>query len=107
MKTPCEGGDGLIMAGRLFQPGDIVIVRNDLVERGKYYMNDGVSRNSFVGSMKPYLGKMVTIDKVGSQYTIKEDGGMWLWTDEMFDGVKDVAGLDVAEDLSLLYGWLK
>lgn len=53
------------------------------------------------------LGKMVTIDKVGSQYAIKEDGGMWSWTDEMFEGVKDVSGLDVAEDLSLLYGWLK
>lgn len=95
------------MEGHLLQPGDTVMVRNDLVDGGIYYMDDNSSRNTFVMHMKPYLGKMVTIDKVNNQYKIKEDGGEWSWTDGMFESVNDVVELDVAEDLSLLYRWLK
>lgn len=95
------------MAGRLLQPGDNVIVRNDLVDGGIYFMDKNTSRNTFVRGMKPYLGKMVTIDKVNGQYKIKEDGGVWSWADEMFECIEDVREIDAAEDLSLLYGWLK
>lgn len=44
------------------------------------------STNSFINEMVEYLGMEVIIDKVfNTSYSIKEDKGVWSWTDEMFE----------------------
>lgn len=46
----------------------------------------GPSGIYFVSSMEKYCGETVTITNVHSAgYRIKEDGGMWNWTDDMFE----------------------
>ena len=62
------------------QVGDKVLVRDDLVVGERY------GKDSFVGNMKKFCGKWVTISKVFSstgKFHIAEDEG-YAWTKEMF-----------------------
>lgn len=44
----------------------------------------------FVREMKHYCGEIVTIEfKRPYGYHIKEDGGNWTWTDEMFEPIEE------------------
>lgn len=65
--------------------GDKVVVRADLNEGKTYRMEHSGSENDVCSSMLEFRGQVVTISYTAEgQYRIKEDGGMWLWTDEMF-----------------------
>ncbi len=67
-----------------FKVGDKVRVRRDL-EVDKRYGND-----SFVYGMKNFKGNIVTISSdCGHHFEIKEDGGEWNWTPEMFESIKN------------------
>lgn len=71
-----------------YKIGDKVLVREDLEPYQRY------REQSFVASMTPFKGKIVTIyDVVDGDYRIKEDNQNWWWTDEMFSG-------KVSEDFS-------
>ena len=66
--------------------GDIVVVRDDLVEYKPY--GDIV----YVGSQRPWKGKEVEIAFIGETPTGKQyynivDGADWKWTDDMFTGL--------------------
>ena len=64
-----------------YKIGDKVLIREDLIKYEKY------GGQSFVASMTPFKGKVVTIyDIVDDDYRIKEDNQNWRWTDEMFSG---------------------
>ena len=53
-----------------------------------YYMENGVNFDMVTDEMSDYYGEEVTIDKVKyGGYRIKEDGGTWLWTDQMIEKV--------------------
>lgn len=64
-----------------YKVGDIVKVRDDLIEENWYGEQD------FIEDMSDYKGKYVTIARISgeSDYEIKEDNGLWYWTDEMFE----------------------
>ena len=81
-----------------YNVGDRILVRDDLqiddIEHGIYYMfsdthrEDGNYGYYFVSGMAKYMGEYVTINKVlGSEdgYFIDQDGGEFVWTDEMFE----------------------
>lgn len=71
-----------------YKVGDKVRVRKDL-ERMKVY-----GGNLTDDSMTFFRGRIVTIAEdncVGDVYTIKEDGGRSVWTDEMFEGLANEA----------------
>ena len=72
-----------------YKVGDKVRVRDDL-ERGKWYSMNNRNFSDFANSeMLKFKGEDVTIldDKRFGMYLIKEDGGKWHWTDEMFSGL--------------------
>lgn len=79
----------------IYEPGDRVIVREDLDVTGgtRYYMIGGGSSSSDVAvtEMGEFAGKVCTIERIGllGRYKICEDGGKWNWTDEMFSGMYD------------------
>lgn len=61
-----------------YKVGDVVKVKDSLSEGDNYgeYVNE---------DMEKFAGKKVTISKIdGSFYFIKEDSGIWTWTDDMF-----------------------
>lgn len=62
-----------------YKVGDKVLVREDLIEFEQYkYI-------SFVPSMNPFKGKIVTIYNVTDRYyIIEEDSKRYHWTDDMF-----------------------
>lgn len=67
-----------------YKVGDKVKIRSDLVV-GKNYGNGYMFRND----MARYMGKEVTISRVGDDfYKIKDDVDYWSWVDEMFEDVK-------------------
>jgi len=69
-----------------FKIGDKVKVRNDLIIDEAYAMENSDFYNTFEKQMAKYKGKIVTIDGFyGKEYFIREDGGEWGWTDEMFE----------------------
>ena len=71
-----------------YKIGDKVLVREDLEPYQRY------RGQSFVASMTPFKGKIVTIyNVVDGDYRIKEDNQNWRWTEEMFSG-------KVSEDFS-------
>ena len=71
-----------------YKIGDKVIIREDLEPYQRY------RGQSFVASMTPFKGKIVTIyNVVDGDYRIKEDNQNWRWTEEMFSG-------KVSEDFS-------
>lgn len=71
----------------LYQPGDRVVVREDLRAQ-RYYMDDRSAHDSAVAGMIGRAGQIVTIDQgSGKKYKIKEDGGNFWWVDDMFSGL--------------------
>ena len=69
-----------------YKVGDKVRVRSDLQISRRYgsYM--------FSSGMDHYKGSVVTISKVHLNlyfYCIEEDGGRWIWADEMFEGLAE------------------
>ncbi len=63
-----------------YKVGDKVRVRKDLV------VNSNYGKADFVGGMKLFIGKVVTISKViDGDYLILEDYGDYAWTEEMFE----------------------
>ena len=67
-----------------YKIGDKVLVREDLEPYQRY------RGQSFVASMTPFKGKIVTIyDVVDGDYRIKEDNQNWRWTDEMFKKISE------------------
>ena len=70
-----------------YKEGDKVKVLDDLEVRSGYYMDDGSHHNSVVPEMTHLRGQVVTIEEVDCYgYHIREDGGGWGWTDEIFAG---------------------
>ena len=74
-----------------YKVGDKVRVRSDL-EVGKQYGNSGIY---FVSGMECYKGRIVTIQEITcyKTYMIEEDGVIYKWTDEMFEG--EVEDMDI------------
>ena len=69
-----------------YKVGDKVRVRKDLVIDSCY------GREDFVGEMKSFIGKIVTINRVmDEEYMILEDDGDYAWTEEMFEGLANEA----------------
>lgn len=69
-----------------YKTGDKVRVRSDLQISRRYgsYM--------FASGMDDYKGSVVTISKAHQNlyfYCIEEDGGRWIWADEMFEGLAE------------------
>lgn len=69
-----------------YKAGDKVRVRSDLQISRRYgiYM--------FASGMDDYKGGVVTISKAHQNlyfYRIEEDGGRWIWADEMFEGLAE------------------
>lgn len=89
--------------GRRLQPGDRVLVREDLgVGRNSYAMlQDPSDRIRAVGSMFDFRGKIVTI-RESYKYCLKVREDTWNWTDEMFEGVVIDTPADCDDDVS---GW--
>lgn len=78
-----------------YKAGDKVKVRGDLVVGKKY---DG---EHFIEDMTQYRGKIVTIDRVGTdnlKYLIKDDNHSYWWTDEMFKPLKSENPADETND---------
>jgi len=76
-----------------YKVGDRVRVRQwETMARQYKVRNDGDieiigTPHYFIKEKKSLCGQVVTIEKVVSDYYhIKEDGGYWEWTDEMFEG---------------------
>ena len=70
-----------------YQVGDRVVVRHDLKEGKRYYMDDGDSCDVATGEMVEQAGQTVTIrERLGGKYHIKEC--RWYWTDDMFEGLE-------------------
>lgn len=66
-----------------YKVGDKVRVREDLSVNGIY------GRNVFVSRMTSFKGKQVTIKRIQDEaYQMKEDDGVWNWTDEMLEPVE-------------------
>lgn len=70
-----------------YQVGDRVIVRHDLEESKRYYMDDGNSCDVATREMVELAGQTVTIsERSYGKYHIKEC--RWHWTDDMFEGLE-------------------
>ena len=70
-----------------YQVGDRVVVRHDLKEGKRYYMDDGDSCDVATSEMVELAGQTVTIrERPGGKYYIKGCG--WYWTDDMFEGLE-------------------
>jgi len=69
-----------------YKVGDKVRVRKDISVKGNW---------GFVEEMKPFIGKVVTISRLVSpyddEYMILEDGGEYVWTEELFEGFANEA----------------
>lgn len=96
----------------MYQVGDIVRVRSDLVVGGVYYDERNQHYDTFVVGMAGHIGKTMTIRKIlnrgaGYIYRLAEDGcdarpDGWCWTDEMLEPVclhvdSEVALGDISE----------
>ena len=69
-----------------YKPGDKVLVREDLSYSKMYFMEDGETYDSVVEEMMSLAGKVVTINKASTKYTVLECKSRYNWTDEMFVG---------------------
>jgi len=65
----------------MYQVGDKVIIRSDLIENTAY------GNNVFVKEMKEYLGQILTIECItfNNQYRMQHVPS-WIWTNEMIVG---------------------
>lgn len=79
----------------MYHVGDRVVVSPCLLAGCMYPMADGGHRVQFVHSMTEYSGQVVTIAKIednsGHWYRIREDFGLFSWTDTMFTGLESEA----------------
>lgn len=82
-----------------YKPGDRVIVREDLIEKKRYYMEDHHWDDTVAPEMIRFAGKVVTIKKSWEKYSIEEC--LWNWTDEMFVGLEAEVLLVEVDDLLL------
>ena len=93
-----------------YHKGDKVIVREDLVALRSYRFHGFDSDVIFVSSMSKYKGQTVTIKsqpRPGHGYHIKEDGGLWNWSDDMFLGLAsdiDLSPIDENDLMEVLLG---
>lgn len=82
-----------------YNVGDKVRVISNPSMYKRYYEDDCNSSNIMVSQMCDFAGKTVTISEIYYfQYRIKEDGGRWLWTDEMFDDLADYPKIVITTD---------
>lgn len=84
----------------LYQPGDRVIVREDLENGEQYCMSDdkGCAARA-VAAMIRFAGQVVTIRGFFlGRYQI-EEAPEWVWTDEMFVGLEEEPEMFDVEDL--------
>ena len=75
-----------------YKAGDRVVVREDLVLHNAYWMlkedgSRGDYRDTFVGDMKEFSGRVVEIRTFTGKYRIH--GSTCNWTDEMFLGLEE------------------
>lgn len=72
-----------------YKVGDRVMVREDLHKGHFYNMENSKENNCIAEDMLPLRGDIVTIDRIADygQYKIREDNGVYNWTDEMFSGL--------------------
>lgn len=85
----------------LYQPGDRVVVREDLEDGGLYSVSDNKTRRARANSdMVNLAGQAVTIKAIRFDiyYRIEEDD-RWVWTDGMFSGLEEKAEIFDVEDL--------
>lgn len=89
--------------GRRLQPGDRVLVRDDLGEGQNRYtmLHNPNYALCAVNDMLDLRGKIVTIKNAYSD-RIKIKGNTWGWMDEMFEGVVIDTPVDCDDDVS---GW--
>lgn len=77
--------------------GDKVRVRKDL-EVGKiYYTADHSDCASFAKGMLPFKGRVVHITQADTKYRI-EEGGLYYWVDEMFEGLAEPHKIVITSD---------
>jgi len=95
-----------------YKVGDNVIVRKDLVAGDEYGIDLDGMKCLFVGDMNFLKGETVTIAYVSVgisgdiRYHVKEDGGEWWWTDDMFVGLAPKEeSEDKTEDKREYVGW--
>lgn len=69
-----------------YKPGDKVLVREDLSYARVYFMEDGEAHDTIVSEMMRLAGKVVTIDRANTKYSVLECRPTLNWTDEMFVG---------------------
>lgn len=70
-----------------YQVGDRVVVRHDLEDGKRYYMDSYDICDTATKGMVELAGQTVTIrDRSYGKYSIKEMG--WCWTDDMFEGLE-------------------
>ena len=89
-----------------YNEGDIVIVRCDIVDDGrKYCMDNGGNSDVVADGMLKYRGMPVTIDGYEqNKYLIKEDRGLYYWTDEMFISEREIPDVLDEEPNTFLMG---
>lgn len=82
-----------------YNVGDKVRVISNPSVHKQYFMDDRIGVNHIVSGMCKFAGKVVTIFEIrNGQYCIKEDEGVWCWTDEMFDGLADYPKIVITTD---------
>jgi hypothetical protein len=78
-----------------YSVGDMVLIRDNLTEDGEY---DTVG---ITMSMASRHGTLATILDASQKYNglsiyrIREDGGVWVWSDSMFAEPTDYFGVDL------------
>ena len=78
-----------------YQPGDKVIVRDDLdCINYAMYDTDNPRKMSVVDEMLSFRGREVTITEIDDFYYIAEDDGIFHWSDDMFSGRADDSQLE-------------
>ncbi|SFA76117.1 DUF3310 domain-containing protein [Selenomonas ruminantium] len=81
-----------------YKVGDKVRVRKDISVKGNW---------GFVEAMEQFIGKVVTISRLvdtHDAYLILEDGGEYVWTEEMFEGLAGDEQTDEADKLKYKVG---
>lgn len=85
-----------------YKPGDIVVVRKDLITNCRYYMEGTSGWNIATNEMVGLRGCAVTIKGIVlGRYIIPELQGC-VWTDEMFEGKAE----DILSDIPSFYDYI-
>lgn len=94
-------GSGIVTK---YQPGDVVMVRNDLTPGKRYYMdNDPCTFDGATYEMCEMAGRRCTIAEISAsgEYLLRDDHGRFGWVDEMFSEpqMPDDVDIDIPEDI--------